>query len=72
MRIQATREWKSHRITLNSAVLGEMKVTASVIHPSRPLQLKVVPVSRLAHLFEVGLWAFVYRVFAFSALRGAS
>lgn len=40
MRIQATREWKSHRITPSSAILGEIKVTASVIHPSRPIQLK--------------------------------
>lgn len=40
MRIQATREWKSHRITLNSAIPGEIKVTASVIHPSCPIQLE--------------------------------
>lgn len=40
MRIQATHEWKSHRITLNSTILGEIKVTARVIHPSRPIQLK--------------------------------
>lgn len=40
MPFPATLQWKSHRITLNSATLGDIKVTASVIHPSRPGQLK--------------------------------
>lgn len=77
MRIQATREWKSHRITRNSAVLGEIKVTASVVHPSHPLQLKGNSCPRLqvggglpggGSVCVCGGGVVVYQVFVFSDL----
>lgn len=79
MRIQATREWKSHRITLNSAIPGEIKVTASVIHPSRPIQLKgnSCPPLQVGGgslggeiVCVCGGGVFVYQVFMFSAFEG--
>lgn len=34
--MEAAPEWERGGVTLNSVVLGGIKVTAAVIHPSRP------------------------------------